>query len=295
MRRSECSADIRISADTRTAGLIIAAIERAGNDGAFPACDRPLRLRTMSLEEARSPRSSASAELDLLLDGDESAPMFHSAWTLDRVRVAPRWRIASPATIGILEVLAALPEVVRMSAVVIQPVRRGSGGLHGPIDSVCFDRSFDCAAPAWLDRPDWKVHSLVAPHSRCWVVSLALELCDMMSSETATSRLVETGRILFAPEAFGFEDTALLAEFFRDLGRPLGEFAEIVVLPRQLELSGRRFHLWLAIDEASQVAQALDCAAAHVADPKALSAVRGATARTLGFLRSFYPPIETRQ
>ncbi|UQE03628.1 hypothetical protein [Bradyrhizobium japonicum] len=295
MMRSGGPTVVRVSADADTAGLIIAAIERAGNDGASPTWGVPLQLTTRSPHEAQSSDPGASVDLDLLLDGAESAPMFHSAWTLDRVRVARQWRIGSPAAIGILEVLAAFPEADRISAVVIQPASRGSNSLHGPIDSLRFDQLSDCSAPAWLEFPNWRVCSLVAPHTRCWTVSLAIDLRDPISSETAVSQLLETGRVVFAPEAFGFGDTALLAEFFRDLSRPLGAFAEIVVLPRQLELAGSRLHLWLAMDEASQVAQALDCVAAHVAEPEVLGTVRGNTERALGLLRGFSPPPGRRQ
>lgn len=195
------------------------------------------------------------------LDGEPGDTPFHSAWRGHVPAEAAAWEVQDPATNAMLHVLSVLPPIERAHGFVIRPAADPAFAVHGPIDALVLDR--DAAnMPGWwpLSAPV-TIQSLTAQHTRCWLVGLVVDLDVPRSTEQLVESLQAAPNTLVLPDGCGFESTADLSEFFRDLGRPDLFFGEPVIFPTQLQCHGRRFQCWLAAHEMNRVSEAVTCAA----------------------------------
>jgi hypothetical protein len=251
-----------------------------------------LRQRDMALVH-----EAAGASVHLLAGGDAASapaapatvrlgpgpgPLFHSAWSAGPAP-AEGVRIPSPAGCAALRALRAVSGVARVHMVSLRPAPGPGGRPAGPIDALVPDDP-PPERPPWPPGADWTVQEARVPHTRCWLVACAVECRRPAVRAELLSRLSRVPRVLLAPARLGFTDSAVLAEFFRDLGRPDGSFWETVVFSDSLVACGSTVRFWAAAHESSAAAEAIDAVRvlARTASPARSAALTSLALREAG-------------
>jgi hypothetical protein len=155
--------------------------------------------------------------------------------------------IADPVTISLGRLLGGT-RVCSAAIVENRPSPRPTRA-SGPLDSFRIDggavlrlRVGDAEVPA--------THQLfTAPHTRCRLVACTIMLETPMERTAFLARASRAEAVLVGREDFHFTDTAVVVEFFRDLGNGLGYFTETVLFDRTVVTSGNLLSFAFAVHE----------------------------------------------
>ena len=199
--------------------------------------------------------------LSLDFDVASTRPTFHAALATEGRADIADWAIAPAPLIAIWDILAAFPEARCYSALALRPCSHDIGDRPGPIDSIRFDAPPE-PIPSGPGRCGGLVQYVTAPHTRCWVVFLTITV-DAPAPRDLRGRLDGRPRMVVTPDRFGFDATAALTDFLRDLRPNLCGFVETVVFSATLAADERQISLCLAVDDLSRIAQAVDCICWH--------------------------------
>jgi hypothetical protein len=161
----------------------------------------------------------------------------------------------TPAAVGeservaVARLVAAIPESQVVQVIALRPARASHGRGSGPVDAVRVD------VPVFENG--YCLSAVELPHTRsllCWVM---LKVPSATSSTIACRRFHRSSRILVAFEALGLNDSAAVAELFRDLSRKV-EFSEIVVFGQTVNVTDGVLTCWIAVGPDCLVPEALE-------------------------------------
>jgi glyceraldehyde-3-phosphate dehydrogenase type II len=216
------------------------------------------------------------------------AAIFHSAWNYHEVAGKTCVYIpALPVTI-VLRILACIPQARHVHVTTLAPAGLPARALHGPIDSLTplpMDGGLEVSL---LPATTWSEQSVVTPHTRCWLMGCMVETHTELVAQHVLRALTEAPRVMLTPPEIAFPDTAVVREFFRDLGDPHGLFTEAVVFTDSLVVTRQRMTLWVAASEVGIIPETIDGIRAVLGQTPATASIQQ-TDQALGIRRSFRP------
>jgi hypothetical protein len=202
-------------------------------------------------------------------------PVRHSAWgALPGPSGGPPGVPDAP-TCAVLRPLRAIPDVIEVHVVRLAP-----GGERGPIDALVPGPDGD--GPPWPPGARWAQQTVTAPQTRCWLLACAVRARRALDRPALLAALAAAPRVLVVSRRAGFADTGVLCEFFRDAGRPGGEFFETVVFADSVATDGASAWFWAAAEDGAAAAEAVDAVRALCRPDLAAAEVAAATDRALG-------------
>jgi len=205
------------------------------------------------------------------------------------VRGRPSVVLPDAVTTSLLRLATKISEVRRIHVTEVLCAGTASAALHGPIDALVPRATARQTPDGWPPGTIWTWHSVAAPHTRCNLAACLVETARSWTQNQVLDMLASAPRVLIATGRLGFSDTAVLAEFFRDLGRPAGEFIETVVFEETLQVTGHTICMWMAAHPKTVVAEIVDSIRALLGLAATPWESMETTDRALGLLRSLQP------
>ncbi|KLU58242.1 hypothetical protein EL84_00285 [Paenibacillus sp. VT-400] len=158
--------------------------------------------------------------------------------------------------ISLLRILFSISNIISMHVTSIEPT--DGSEKRGPIDALV---PLDLP---WLSQLephfniDFSGQSILAQHTRSFLLGINIRLNTPASKEEIVKLLTNADRILMTPNGLHMNNTALVSEFFRDIGRPVGAFYETVIIGESLKVEAEKVSFWMVSHKLSIVLESID-------------------------------------
>ncbi|MDR9748548.1 hypothetical protein [Paenibacillus taichungensis] len=164
--------------------------------------------------------------------------------------------IPNVQNISLLRILFSISNIISMHVTSIEPT--DGSEKRGPIDALV---PLD---PSWLSQLethfniDFSGQSVLAQHTRSFLLGINIRLNTPTSKEEIVKLLTNADRILMTPSGLNMNNTALVSEFFRDIGRPVGAFYETVIIGESLKVEAEKVSFWMVSHKLSILLESID-------------------------------------